>query len=200
MRRLMLALVMVVLTAGSASAAEAPRDIIDKFYGSLLSVMKSGPQLGFQGRFDALLPTIDGAFDMPEMTRLSLGAAAKTLSPEQMAQVTDAFRRYTVANYASSFNEFNGEKFVVGTPRQTESGTVVVPSTLVPGDGTPSVSLDYVMRQEGGKWGVTDILAEGAVSQMALRRSEFVSVLRRDGFQALLDSIRKKTDAMASKH
>ena len=184
--------------AGDA-ASDAPRQAITRFYDGLLATMKSAKQLGFQGRYDALAPLVDQTFDMPAMTRLSLGYAAKSLSPEQLTELTKAFRRYTIASYAANFDGYNGERFDVGQPRGGENGAVVVPSVLVPGDNSDPVQLDYVMRDDAGHWGITDVLAEGSVSEVARRRSEFVSVLRKAGFDGLVKAIDQKADALASK-
>ncbi len=180
-----------------AQAAEPPREVIVTFYDTLLSVMKRGAALGFKGRVDALTPAVDTAFDMSDMARLTLGASAKTLSADQFARFTEAFRRYTIANYAANFDSYEGQRFEVGEPRPGFDGSAVVPSKLVPGDGSAPVELDYVMRDVGGHWGITDVLAEGSVSQVAMRRSEFVSVLRREGFDGLLRTIDSKTRALA---
>jgi phospholipid transport system substrate-binding protein len=207
MRKMMLVLVLFVLAAVPAWSADQPpsgagdpaRDAIRHFYDGLVATMKSGRQLGFQGRFDALAPLVDQTFDMPEMTRLSLGYTAKSLSAEQLADLTAVFRRYTIASYAANFEEFGGERFDVGEPRPGQNGAVVVPSVLTPGDKSDPVQLDYVMHEISGRWGITDVLAEGAVSEVARRRSEFVSVLRKDGFDGLVKAIERKTDALASK-
>jgi len=199
MRRLLFALALVFFAVGPVKAAEAPRDTIVRFYDVLQDVMKNGKQLGFQGREEKLAPVIDSVFNMPEMTRLTLGAAGKSLAPEQVTALTDAFRRYTVASYADNFDDFNGEKFAVGETRPAPNGALVVLSKLTPSGGAPAVSLDYVMRENDGRWGIVDILMDGSVSQVAMRRSEFVSLLRREGFDTLLKTIEGKTKALGTK-
>jgi phospholipid transport system substrate-binding protein len=199
MRKFMLVVAMVLFVVAPARAAEGPRDVIVHFYDGLVAVMKDGKQLGFQGRQEKLTPIIAEAFDIPEMTRLSLGSAAKSLTPEQTAALVDGFRRFTVANYAANFDSFGGERFDVGAARPGPNGAMIIPTQLTPGDNPTPIQLDYVMREVEGRWGITDILMEGAVSQVALRRSEFVSVLRKNGFDALLESIRQKTVAQEKK-
>ena len=210
MRKIMLVVALLLFAIAPAYAtegqateashpAEGPRDVIVHFYDSLVDVMKEGKQLGFAGRTERLNPVVGQAFDMAEMTRLSLGSAAKSLTPEQSAALIEAFRQFTVANYASNFDSFGGERFDVGAVRQGANGAVIVLSQLVPGDGGSAIQLDYVMRETDGHWGITDVLAEGAVSQVAMRRSEFVSVLRKNGFDALLEIIRQKTAAQEKK-
>lgn len=179
---------------GAAWAAEhKPTDQIKDFDDALLASMKAGKAAGMDGRSAIMAPVIDRVFDMPEMTRLSLGSSAKTLSEDQTKQLVAAFRTFTIASYAGNFDAFEGERFEIADPRPESKDRVVVPTKLTPGDGSAPVMLDYVMRDVGGDWRVIDILAEGAVSQMGARRAEFVTILRRNGFDGLLAAIAKKT-------
>lgn len=182
------------LLGAAWSAERQPVDQIKDFDDALLATMKAGKAAGMQGRSTIIAPVIDRVFDMPEMTRLSLGSSARTLSEDQTKQLVKAFRDFTVASYAGNFDSFEGERFEIAAPRTETKDRVVVPTKLVPGDGSTPVMLDYVMRDVGGDWKVVDILAEGAVSQMGARRAEFVTILRRDGFDGLLSAIAKKTE------
>lgn len=205
MRKVLVALLAIVVVVCSTPGAKAVPDpasgaraVIQSFYDGLLATMKDGKTLGFQGRVKALTPVVDRSFDLPQMTRMILGTAAKSLTDDQLARLTEAFRRYTIASYADNFDDFSGERFEIGETRAAQGGRLVVTSHLVPTDGHP-VALDYVMQESSdGHWGITDVLAEGAVSQVALRRSEFVSVLRKDGIDALIAVIQQRTDALAA--
>lgn len=196
----LLAIFIQGLIPGATHAADRlPADQIKDFDDALLASMKAGKAAGMSGRSAILAPVIDRVFDMPEMTRLSLGSSAKTLSDDQTKALEAAFRQYTIASYAGNFDEFGGDRFQIDAARPGENGRMVVHTSLIPGDGTVPVMLDYVMREVGGQWRVIDILAEGAVSQMAARRAEFVTILRRDGFDGLMAAIAKKTQAAATK-
>ena len=45
---------------------------------------------------------------------------------------------------------------------------------------------------------VTSATLRGTVSELALRRSEYSSVIKRDGFEALLVNLQRKIDELAS--
>ena len=186
--------------AAPAGAAESPVQVVQALDDGLMTMMKAGQKAGFQGRAAIMAPVLDQVFDLPEMTRLTLGSAAKSLSPDQTARLVDAFRRFSVASYAKNFDAFNGEHFEMGDPRSGGLGVVVVPTHLVPGDGAQPVELDYVLKVSGDQWKITDVLAEGAVSQMASRRSEFTGILRKDGPDALIAALTAKTKALAADH
>ena len=59
-------------------------------------------------------------------------------------------------------------------------------SRLIQSDGKP-VRLNYLMRRgAGGMWQIIDVYLSGTISELAARRSEFVSVLERDGAAGLV--------------
>jgi phospholipid transport system substrate-binding protein len=196
MRQIALALLLLFTTAGPATAESDPAPVVQRFNDVLLEVMKRGPQLGFRGRAAEVAPAVDAAFAMPVMARLAVGSYARQLTPAQLDQLTEAFRRFSVANYASQFSSYSGERFEVGTPRPSVPDAVVVPSRIVSSDGS-GTELDYLMQRVGGEWKIVDVLAEGSVSQLAVRRSEFVSTLRRQGFEALIALLDRRTAQLA---
>ncbi|HEX7968894.1 MAG TPA: ABC transporter substrate-binding protein [Stellaceae bacterium] len=194
-RRLLLAATMLAAAAAqpqTASAADpTPTATISSFYDALLGVMKEGPALGFKGRYDRLSPVIHRVFDLPLMTRLMVGPQWTSMTPTQQEQLINAFGDFSVATYASRFDEYSGERFQVDpNPTQTASGAIVR-SKLVKSDGDP-VELDYLVRDSNRDWQIVDVYLSGTVSELATRRSEFSSVLRRDGPDALVDLLQKK--------
>ena len=87
---------------------------IERLNAGLLSAMKGGKELGFEGRRKALEPEIDAAFDLPGMAKAILGREASKLTPEQGGALASSFRRFTVANYAAEFDGWGGERFEIG--------------------------------------------------------------------------------------
>jgi phospholipid transport system substrate-binding protein len=53
------------------------------------------------------------------------------------------------------------------------------------------------MRQDSDGWRVVDVLADGAISRVAVQRSDFRRVLARGGAQALADSLRTKSASLS---
>jgi phospholipid transport system substrate-binding protein len=48
------------------------------------------------------------------------------------------------------------------------------------------------------RWQIVDVYLAGTVSELATRRSEFSSVMRRGGAEALVDALQKKTAQLRS--
>ena len=179
----------------SAAAAQDPAAAkIQSFYNVLLDTMKRGPELGMQGRFRALEPAVDAAFDIPAMIQFIVGPSTwATMSQQDKAALIEAFRRMTVANYAANFTKYDGEQFKVDPAVRQRGPDKLVQTTLVPRDDKP-VPLIYRMRDTTGSWKIIDVFLEGYVSELATRRSDFASTLAGGGAPALVAKINQLTD------
>jgi phospholipid transport system substrate-binding protein len=185
------------LPVGAATETSGPAAAISSFYDTLLSVMKEGPSLGFKGRYDRLNPTVHNAFDLPLMTRLMVGPQWAGLTPAQQQQLVSAFSDFSAATYASRFDDYSGERFQVDPNPMPGNGGMIVRTKLVKNDGEP-VDIDYFMRESNGAWRIVDVYLSGTVSELATRRSEFSSVMRRGGPEALVDMLQQKTAELRS--
>ncbi len=173
------------------AAVRAP---VERLYAALVDVMKGADELGFEGRYRALEPVVTASYDLPFMAELILGRQWEALTPEQQQRWLDAFSRFTVSTYADRFDGYGGERFEVGFVDAGTQGTALVRTTLLRTDGEP-VKLDYRVRPNAGAWRIIDVYLSGTVSELALRRSEYAGIVRREGFDALLAAVRKKIAA-----
>ena len=174
-----------------AHAEPTPQNVVKSFYDVLLGVMRDAKALGFSGRYDRLKPAIEEAYNLPLMSRLTVGPQWQSMTPEEQAKLGVAFSQFTVATYANRFDDYSGEKFEVLPETAPSNGGVIVQTRLIKSNGEP-VTLNYLMRQAGGKWQIIDVFLSGTISELATRRSEFTSILRRDGPQGLLQVLDKR--------
>jgi phospholipid transport system substrate-binding protein len=171
------------------------RQIIDKFQTDLISVMKDGKKLGYAGRFEKLEPAVANSHDLPKIARIVVGKEGEKLNDEQQKKLTDVFTKLSVASYAHNFKDFSGEEFVIDSEEETKNGGVVIHSHLNIPDDKP-VKFDYMLKEKGTSWRIINIIANG-VSDLALKRSEYTTILQRDGFDALIAKINEKIDDYA---
>jgi phospholipid transport system substrate-binding protein len=185
---------MLLVTPLSAAAEQqSPAVTISSFYDALVATMKEGPVLGFKGRSERLAPAIRHAFDLPQMTRLMVGPQWNNLTPDQQRQLVTAFSDFSIAVYASRFDDYSGERFQIDADITRSNSGMIVHTKLIKTDGD-SVQIDYLMRDSDGDgiWQIIDVYLSGTVSELATRRSEFSSVMRRGGADALVDLLQKK--------
>src|SRR6202521_3784715 len=169
-------------------------DTVQALYDALLSTMKNGRTLGQSGRFTQLEPVIRRTFDIPAMARLSVGPSWASLTEAQRQQVMESFGRYISAIYADRFDSYAGQKLQV-TGEQPNAAGIMVKSQIVKANGEP-VKVDYMMRRNGDGWLISDIYLDGAISEVATRRSEFAAILRADGVDGLIAALNRKADML----
>ena len=178
------------------AAQSSGGDTVQSLYDALLSTMKNGRTLGQSGRFTQLEPVIRRTFDIASMARLSVGPSWAGVSDGQRQQVTDSFGRYISAIYADRFDSYAGQKLEV-TSEQPASSGVMVRSQIIKANGEP-VKVDYMMRRDGESWLISDIYLDGAISEVATRRSEFATILKKDGIDGLIAALNRKAEILAA--
>jgi len=188
----------VLLPVAAFAGPDTPKEVIESYYAQLLKAMQNGPKLGYKGRYEMLKPWVEKTFDVALMAQASVGAFWDKMTADQRKQLIDAFRNFTIANYAHSFHSYDGEKFVTTDAKETPRKDIIVYSAIVKADGD-KVSIDYLLRAGGdNNYKVIDVFLDGSISQLATRRSEYTSVIRERGVDGLIAAIRKKADDLAS--
>jgi phospholipid transport system substrate-binding protein len=170
----------------------AAKQIVDKFQEELIDVMKNGKKLGYSGRYDKLKDSVANSHDLAKIARIVVGKEWEKLSETQQQQLTDVFSKLSIASYAHNFKDYSGESFTFDTEEATTRGGVVIHTHLTIPDDKP-VKFDYMLKENGGSWRIINIIANG-VSDLALKRSEYTTILQREGFDALIAKINEKID------
>jgi phospholipid transport system substrate-binding protein len=161
---------------------------------ALLKSMRAGATLAITDRYQSLAPVVEQVFDLPLMTRLSIGPGWEQFSPAQQAASIAAFTRLTITSYAVNFREFDGEKFEVDENVSRHGVDKVVLTHMLSPHDAP-VSLTYRMRESGGSWKIIDVNYDG-ISELSLRRSDFAAAIAAGGPAALLAHLSKLSDAL----
>jgi phospholipid transport system substrate-binding protein len=167
---------------------------VQGLYEVLLDTMKNGRTLGQSGRFTRLEPVIRRSFDIPSMARMSVGPTWSSLTEAQRQQVIESFARYTSAVYADRFDSYAGQKLEV-TGEEPMAAGIRVRSQIIKANGEP-VNVDYMMRRDGNGWLISDIYLDGAISELATRRSEFAAILKQGGIDGLIAALNRRADAL----
>lgn len=182
------------LLVQSAAAAPDPQSQVRSFYGVLMTNMQQGRALGESGRYARLEPVVLRTFDIPYMTRLAIGPNWNNLTSAQQQRLVAAFAHYVGATYADRFDSYSGEQLQVVGERPFGEG-FMVQTKIVKSNGE-TTRLDYLMRQDAGTWKISDVYLDGSISQLAVHRSEFHSILRRDGVDGLVTALNRKVDLL----
>lgn len=180
-----------------AAATSTPSEVVSGFYAELVDTMKNGEKLGAVGRYKQLEPRALAAFDFALMTKLAVGAAWGRAASEEQQQAITAFSRFSIAMWASRFPRLDGEKFTVtGEQRAVVGNSIIVATTLQTKSGE-AIVLNYLVRTDAANQPrIVDVLMDGTISELAIRRSEFAGVVGKDGLVGLSKALDEKTDKM----
>ena len=185
--------------AGSAahSGENSAGAVVEALHDSLLTMMKDAHALGFDGRRDYMAPVVARSFDLPVIAIMASGPNWSKFNEAQQERLIDALERLSVTTYAARFNGYSGETFRILAEQPGPQGAVFVNSELVKGDGE-AIVLKYLLHSGSAGWRILDVYFLGVYSELAMRRSEYAAVYKRDGFEGLLAAIEQKSTDYAA--
>jgi phospholipid transport system substrate-binding protein len=196
LRRSVLAGAILLLASPLAVAAPEAAAPVAAFNAGLLAAMKAGETVPFAQRAAALAPIVDTTFDLPAILQATIGPRWAGLAAPAQAELLTAFRDYTLANWVANFDSFEGQNFEIAPATRKVGADEVVETRIVPTSGTPT-RLDYVMRSGAAGWKAVDILVDGAISRVAVQRSDFRSLLKDGDPAPLIAMLKGKTSSLA---
>ena len=185
------------VSAPAGADGKTPTRVIERFHAALLAVAREAESLGYEGRFRRLAPAVEEAFDLDYMAEKVVGGPWKRLAPTEQQRWRLTFGQFMKANYAGRFNRFSGQSFETLGNEPGAHGTAIVRTRLHNPAGE-DVDLNYRLRTTPAGWRTIDIFLKGTVSELALRRSEYAAVLRREGFDALLKIVEGRIAELAA--
>jgi phospholipid transport system substrate-binding protein len=124
-----------------------------------------------------------------------LGVHWRRLKEEQREEYLTHYRDFLISQYTSNFQEYaDGASFTLlnARPIGKKGNQFLVSSKVQAGSGQP-VQVDYrIRRNDDNSFHVIDIVVEG-VSLLATQRSEFASVIQRQGIDFLIQRLKQKS-------
>lgn len=130
--------------------------------------------------------------DVDWVGRFVLGRHWRATDEAQRDAYLDAYRDFLIKHYTSRFAEYSGETFTVEDAVQRREGEYMVRMNIQRPQGQAPVIVDYMLRENGESFKVFDIIVEG-VSLISTQRSEFDSVVARNGVEKLTEMLKTKT-------
>ena len=126
-------------------------------------------------------------FDLPLITRLVVGRYWRKANDAQKQAFATVFEQHIVKVYTSQLGVYRDEKVELrNVAARTDKDTIV--GTEVMRDSDPPLRIDWLVRERDGDYRIIDVAAEG-VSMMTTKRSEFSSVIARDGIDGLIEQL-----------
>ena len=185
----------VAVGPARAASPDAARALIAHYQSALLQVMRNADTMDAAARAATLEPTLRGSYDYARMSRASAGRAWREGGADAQAAMVEAFATFSAAVHANRFDGYGGERFEILGTQPGPGGTTMVNTRIVKSGGE-AVPIGYVVAETAGGVRIVDVLLNGTVSEVALRRSEWSSIAGREGLGALAQALQKKAAAM----
>lgn len=197
-RKMLLASILLVVSQIARPEVVAPaREPVEKLNAALIDVMKNAGRLGYQGRYKKLEPVIKDVFQFETVAQIALGAHWKKLDQNKQREFIAKLSELSVATYASQFDAYKGQAFRYESTEEVKPDRVIVRYTMTVPNDKP-ISFDYVVNQYGGRWRIINIIADG-ISDLALKKAQYTSIIDREGFDSLLAKLTQKIADYAKK-
>ena len=181
------------------AAGTAPDQIVQQTAKDLFSAVNSNKaelQKDPQKLYDLVGNILLPHFDFEMASRLVLGQAWRTATPEQRKAFQDAFYRYLVHSYADALlkGNYTDNNVQVSPWQQGADASQARVKTKVRRDNGQPVEVDYVLSNKSGSWKAFDVTIEG-ISYVLNYRNQFGPEIQQKGLDEL---IKRLNDESAS--
>jgi phospholipid transport system substrate-binding protein len=189
---LLVILVMFASTPALATNVQDPKVLVDQTYSKVMEIALNVEDQSTL--VEGLTSTLDGLLDYDAFSRKALKGTWDTLNRREMRQFVPLFKKLVIQTYAKRFKPKT--VFRVSYREETkwldeEQRNALVLST-VHGERM-AADVTYHLRRTGSQWRVVDLEVD-EVSMALNWRKQFARIIKRDGFKALCDKLKKKVD------
>lgn len=181
------------MVAGAAPTSEQAESLVRGVGDEVIEVL-ADDGLSTDDKLARLIDLLDEPIDIDLVARLILGRHWRTATPEQQAEYLELFRDYALDSIASKLNLYDGQSFDVTSAKVLNERDALVTTLIISEDGRPPLKVDWRLREIDGTLVAIDVIVEN-VSMIVTQRSEFSSVVERQGMDGLLAELRSRIGA-----
>jgi phospholipid transport system substrate-binding protein len=202
MRRLIITLLTLFLAAPALASSGKPgpgSQTVKQANGKIEQLLKQKPAPGSKEEKDLaakVTTSVRDFLDIDELGKRAMADQWAKLSPEQQSEFLATLRSLIEDNYVRGLRA-NLEYKVDYTGESTDkAGNIVVTTTIhTQRKGRPmKISVDYLLKQDGGKLKAWDVKTDG-VGLVENYRTQFNKIIEREGFAGLIAKMKKKQSA-----
>ena len=183
--------------------AQAPTEMVQNLQNALIV---NANVVNFDKRVEMLSPTVIQSHDFSAIARLVTGQHWRKLDTQQRNQFITVFTQLSAMTYASRFKGLAASKFnYVETLEQPHSSIKIISTLALDSSAYFSdfsdkrqFTFEYILKpvkqsdaSVNEQWKIINVIVDG-VSDLALKRSNYVSILNEKGFDSLMTELNKQ--------
>jgi len=174
------------------------RDVVLEVQNTLLEVAKAGPDMGFEERRAKLMDVGLQSFDLPLMAQLSYGNTWASLTREQQKLWIDTFILFRSSAIAKINSRDRGQVYRFKGYEEISDQILLIRTGLRYPRRSLEITIDYRLVRVGGHWKIVDRYSPSSVSEVAMRRSEYRTLLQKEGFTGLIRDMERRIQGYAA--
>lgn len=183
------ALFVMSASAGEKEATSYVNNVSNK----VLDIM-ANDKMSQNEKQKKLITLFEQTVDTKWIGRFVLGRYYNTATPAQKKAYDDTYREFLIRSYVPRFKEYKGQKFELTETRKEGKSEYLV-KTLITSESDAPIRVDYRLRDVGETYKISDIISEG-VSLINTQRSEFGSVVSREGMDYLIEKLKERLEKL----
>ena len=198
--RFLFGLVVFLLALFTAAPAHAQtpeqeiRQMLEQRDQQIKSILQGDTTFTDQQR-EELKTLINGLIDFEAMGRQALGPFWNDLTEEQRAEFVDVFRDIVRSQSLADLEVYNSKVTYDEITVEGDSAYVVTTTSY---QGT-SANVEYDLARQDTTWLAEDIIVDDVSTTQSYARS-FQTVIRKRGFDALMESLRNKREQVMARN
>ena len=142
-----------------------------------------------------LLPYVDYKFAAAKV----LGKYFKSTPREKIPVFFEEFRKYLISTYAVALAQYEDQEVLFEPAKDFKGKKEVTVRAVIQDDARPDIKIAFKVRKNSKtkEWKAYDMVAEG-ISLLSSKRSEFESILRKDGIDKVIEILQSKNQETIS--
>lgn len=181
------AVVLVLFNGTSARAEQSPGQFVSSLGDRVVAVLQE-TQDDERRRRAELRDIFLEAFDVDFIGQFVLGRFWRRASDSQKEDFMAVLPEYVATIYAGLFAGYEGDGFKV--TREIEDGDSTLVEGVIRSTNGPDVAAAFTITRPDSRYLIKNASVEG-VSLLVAKRSEFASVITREGIDGLIKRIRQ---------
>jgi len=188
-RKVFVAVLVLGLYGGAAQATtpEGASKFIDNLSSKAFKTL-SADGTSLESKEKGVRNLLSDNFDLPLIGRYVLGSAWRKATPDQRSTYQSLFKEYILRSYSRRFGGYSGQKFSVTGAKPIGKKDILV-STQISRPSGPPILAGWRVRAKGASHRILDVVVSG-VSMVVTQRSEFRAVIRKQGVDGLIETLR----------
>jgi phospholipid transport system substrate-binding protein len=193
MKRIFIALLMIITSVSGSLFAQGSTEIqklLDQRDKQIKQLVGPEGTEHTDAQREKLKDIINGIIDYDAMARIALQETYSSITAAQRTEFVELFSAIIRNQSLNKLDIYRAQVAYNDISVEGSKATVVTTATL----DNVRTPVSYAMEKRGNNWFITDMSIDNVSTAESYRRS-FQNVIRRRGFDALMETVRKRANS-----